>query len=137
LKSSAQNPRIQQKPDMGLAIHCGLSLPGDVKTARRAIKKLRDTACGPGYQAVSPIVELEEEAAVIVPKSGDPHLFLKLIATFAGTLKNRAEGEGAFAPEIQKFANFGHLGAKGASRHSKMAAGLVGITKRLGQSGHV
>jgi len=122
---------------MGLAIHCGLSLPGDVKTARRAIKKLRDTACGPGYQSVSPIVELEEEAAVIVPKSGDPHLFLKLIATLAGALKNRAEGEGAFAPEIQKFAKFGHLGAKGASRHSKMAAGLVGITKRLGQSGHV
>ena len=122
---------------MGMAIHYGLNLPGDVKTARRAIKKLRDTACGPGYQSVSPIVELEEEAAVIVSKSGDPHLFLKLIATLAGALKNRAEGEGVFTPEIQKFANFGHLGAKGASRHSKMAAGLVGITKRLGQSGHV
>ena len=122
---------------MGLAIHYGLSLPGDVKTARRAIKKLRDTACGPGYQSASPIVEFEEEAAVIVPKSGDTHLFLKLIATLAGALKNCAEGEGAFAPEIQKFANFGQLRAKGAGRHSKMAAGLVGITKRLGQSGHV
>jgi len=86
---------------------------------------------------VSPIVELEEEAAVLTPKSGDSQLFLKLTATRAGALKNRAEGEGAFAPEIQKFANFGQLGAKGAGRPSRMAAGLVGITKRLGQSGHV